>query len=164
MLAMCDLNMLKFLPWKKSKFYIISEGYPSFPLMMFCLIWKVLDGVNTVTCELIYLTGSGSRQTRTLFIINVVFSSALLAEILIVALRSSTLVAILKSKMSSQKGKTVSPEINEEETAPKMMQSLKTLQTVRPFVRAWCQPNIHFCKRGSADGPNVINPFSQELV
>ena len=53
--AFVDITMLQFMPWKKSKFYSLSHGYPSMALLKFCLIMKIADDIVSVTCESIYI-------------------------------------------------------------------------------------------------------------
>jgi hypothetical protein len=55
LLSLCDVSMLQFLPWKKSRFYVVSEGYPSLSFMRTTLMIKTAECFVTVTCEAVYL-------------------------------------------------------------------------------------------------------------
>ena len=54
--ALCDTTMLQFMPYKKSRFYVISEGWPSMNMMKLCLAMRMVQTVVSVACELAYLS------------------------------------------------------------------------------------------------------------
>jgi hypothetical protein len=56
LLSLCDLSMLQFLPWKKSRFFTLSEGYPSMGFMKICLVIKTVQSIMTAVSEIIFLT------------------------------------------------------------------------------------------------------------
>ena len=68
------------MPWKKSKFYSLSYGYPSMALLKFCLIMKIADAIVSVTCESIYIRNysldtskEANYEANALFILNIIF-------------------------------------------------------------------------------------------
>ena len=93
--GLLDVAMFAFMPWKKSRFYELSEGYPSMVAMKFCLCIKVLESLATMISELLYLGEYGdhaSESSMALFSINVVFSIlSVLVELLVLMTRGSVL-------------------------------------------------------------------------
>jgi hypothetical protein len=80
LLSFCDVVMLQFLPWKKSRFFVVSEGYPCLDLMWACMVVKTVQSSVSVVCEILFLAlfsdaGSytASLQARFLFYMNIVF-------------------------------------------------------------------------------------------
>ena len=41
--ALCDVQMFHFMPWKRSKFFMLSEGFPSWNVMGILLSIKTLQ-------------------------------------------------------------------------------------------------------------------------
>ena len=75
-LCLMDVGMIPFLPWKKevSRFFELSEGFPSYPLMTYCLMINTFSTVIIVACEIYYLAvSSPTGSAESLFIINIVF-------------------------------------------------------------------------------------------
>ena len=102
LLSFCDVTMFRFIPWKKSKFYTLSEGYPSMTLMNFCLVIKTVETFVSVVCDVIYLSlygddGASSiqRQTQSLFIINIIFGVAtIVMDLLVLCVRRGMLAEL----------------------------------------------------------------------
>jgi hypothetical protein len=70
----CDVSVLQLMPWKESKFYTQSIGYPSMDLMLICMGVKMIQALVSVVCQSAYLTRNGahndptmSNQARALF-------------------------------------------------------------------------------------------------
>lgn len=75
-LCLMDVGMISFLPWKKevSRFFDLSEGFPSYPLMTYCLMVNTFSTVIIVACEIDYLAvSSPTGSAESLFIMNIVF-------------------------------------------------------------------------------------------
>ena len=91
--SLCDVTMLQFMPWSKSKFYVLSEGYVTPSFMLFCLVLKSVDTLITVSCEIAFLReADADDQTRAFYILNVVFGVVTIAaDMLIVCLRGAIL-------------------------------------------------------------------------
>jgi hypothetical protein len=64
-LALFDVTMLQFLPWKKSHFYVKSEGYPCLGIMKACLATKTIYSVISVTCEITFLVKYSNSNSPT---------------------------------------------------------------------------------------------------
>jgi hypothetical protein len=93
LLAMCDLTMLQFMPWKVSRFYTMSLGYPSLGFMRVSMAIKTLQTVISVICEISYLalysgqeenTAEESSQADALFAMNIIFGIAMVIMGLVV--------------------------------------------------------------------------------
>ena len=81
-LGLCDITMLQFLPWKASRFYKISEGFPSLAMMRLCLIIKVVQSAVSVICQITYLAKTSNLhdptttpQAKALFGMNIIVST-----------------------------------------------------------------------------------------
>jgi hypothetical protein len=93
LLSLCDVTMLQYLPWRKAKFYVISEGWVTARLMMYCLVIKCMDTLITVACEIAYLdTADADAQTESFYSLNVVFGGVtIVADVLVLCLRANLL-------------------------------------------------------------------------
>ena len=81
-LGLCDITMLQFLPWKASRFYTLSEGFPSLGMMKLCLIIKMVQSAVSVICQVTYLAKTSdlndpttTAQAKALFGMNIVVST-----------------------------------------------------------------------------------------
>ena len=99
LLALGDLMMMQFMPWKVSDFFVLSEGYPSRGMMGLVLTIKTLQSLVTVVCEITYLgmtAGNGparsSAEAQSLLYLNIVFGvGSVVYELVVVALRMGIL-------------------------------------------------------------------------
>ena len=81
-LGLCDITMLQFLPWKASRFYTLSEGFPSLGMMKLCLMIKMVQSAVSVICQITYLAKTSdlndpttTAQAKALFGMNIVVST-----------------------------------------------------------------------------------------
>lgn len=93
LLSLCDVTMLQYMPWKKADFYMISEGWVTARLMMYCLVIKCVDTLITVACEIAYLdTADADAQTESFYSLNVIFGGVtIIADVLVLCLRVNIL-------------------------------------------------------------------------
>jgi hypothetical protein len=92
LLAFCDLSMLQFMPWKKSRFFTVSEGYPSMRFMKVCMGINMCQTIVSVICEISYIalySGSmgstaTSAQADILFAMNIIFGVVVVAMDLVI--------------------------------------------------------------------------------
>jgi hypothetical protein len=104
--SFCDLTMLQFLPWKKSKFYTMSEGYPSMRFMKASMTIKLCQTLISVICEISYLvlySGSNSSsdspksateaaQAEALFAMNIIFGVVVvIMDLVVIVVRGEVL-------------------------------------------------------------------------
>ena len=77
LLSLCDITMFRFIPWTKSEFYTVSEGFPSMTLMNVCLVIKTVETFISVICDISYLAlyansdgvpSEQEQQTQALFV------------------------------------------------------------------------------------------------
>jgi hypothetical protein len=76
-----DVTMLQFMPWKESRFYTESKGFPRFSLLQVCLITKTVQSFASAVCQVVFLSANASlddptmsAQGKTLFALNIIFS------------------------------------------------------------------------------------------
>ena len=81
-LCLCDVTMLQFMPWKHSKFYTESKGFPCFSVLQVCLVTKALQAFVSAVCQMCFLVANASlseptmnAQGKALFILNIVIST-----------------------------------------------------------------------------------------
>ena len=81
-LCLCDVTMLQFMPWKHSKFYTESKGFPCFSVLQVCLVTKALQAFVSAVCQMSFLVANASlseptmnAQGKALFILNIVIST-----------------------------------------------------------------------------------------
>jgi hypothetical protein len=94
-----DITMLQFLPWHKSHFFDISEGYPTLSFMKTAISIKTIQSMGSIICEICYLSLNAnannpttSSQAEALFILNIVVGIlTLLVGIAIVMMRGEIL-------------------------------------------------------------------------
>ena len=129
LLSLCDVTMLHFLPWKKSRFFVVSEGYPSQSLMQTSLLIKTVQSFVTVACEISYLMYSNdaanpmsSPAAQALFYMNIIFGViTVVMDLLMLCMRGEILRSVEteerleslrrqhgKSEKSDKSGGTVS--------------------------------------------------------
>ena len=76
--ALCDTTMLQFMPYKKSRFYSISEGWPTLKVMKICLAVKTVQTVMSVACELAYVSQEAQRfmsmESSALLYLNIILN------------------------------------------------------------------------------------------
>jgi hypothetical protein len=53
---MCDCTLLQFLPWKQSRLFTESKGFPALSMLRWCLSTKVVQSTVSVMCQLIFIT------------------------------------------------------------------------------------------------------------
>ena len=93
-LALCDVSMFTFLPWKRSRFNELSEGYPNLIMMKICMSVKTVQTTVAVICEIAFLgiqkPSNGSENA--LLILNVIVGLAtVILETMVLYLRKSIL-------------------------------------------------------------------------
>jgi hypothetical protein len=107
LLSFCDVTMLTFLPWNKSEYYTLSEGYPSSKMMKSVLGVKALQSFVSVVCEMIYLATTlavTSAFTQALFYLNIIFGVAtVLMDLVVLLLRGEVLLRKEKEKLRRQR-------------------------------------------------------------
>ena len=81
LLGLCDITMLQFLPWKASRFYTLSEGFPSPGVMKLSLVVKTVQSAVSVICQITYLARTSdlsdpttTAQAKALFGLNIIVS------------------------------------------------------------------------------------------
>ena len=62
LLIFCDVSMLQFMPWKKNRFFALSEGYPTMQMMRVCVSVKTVQSFVSVVCEIAYLSGDLDKE------------------------------------------------------------------------------------------------------
>lgn len=83
--TLCDVTMLQFIPWKKSKFFVLSMGYPNITLMKYCLLIKTVESIGMMVCEIAYLgadkesSSTTSPQAEGLFALNIIAGAVTVA-------------------------------------------------------------------------------------
>jgi hypothetical protein len=53
--ATCDVTLLQLMPWIDSVFYRESMGYPSFHLLLTCMVVKTVQSLVSVVCQLYFM-------------------------------------------------------------------------------------------------------------
>ena len=95
LLTFFDVSMLQFMPWKKSRFFVLSEGYPTMTMMRICMSVKTVQSLVSVTCETVFLVLNGKRsqgQAQALFGLNIASGIlTVLMDILVLCLRGGIL-------------------------------------------------------------------------
>ncbi len=82
MFCCCDVTMVQFMPWEKSRFYTESKGFPRFSVLQVCLATKVVQGLVATICQSTYMglntslnDPTMSAQGKGLFITNILMST-----------------------------------------------------------------------------------------
>jgi hypothetical protein len=82
LLSLCDVPMVRMMPWKDSDFYKESNGFPSMSLMRLCLGVETIQSTVSVICQIVFLSDFHdindplmSTQAKILFGLNILFSS-----------------------------------------------------------------------------------------
>jgi hypothetical protein len=109
----CDVSMLQLMPWKESKFYTQSIGYPSMDLMLICMGVKMVQSLASVVCQSAYLTRNSahndptmSNQARALFGLSIGLSVVtLIMGGVILLLKWSLLKKVDKEQQQEEKKK-----------------------------------------------------------
>ena len=95
LLTFFDVSMLQFMPWKKSRFFVLSEGYPTMTMMKICMSVKTIQSLVSVTCETVFLVLNGKRsqgQAQALLGLNIASGIlTVLMDILVLCLRGGIL-------------------------------------------------------------------------
>jgi hypothetical protein len=95
LLCLFDVTMFQFIPWKKSDFFRMSEGFPNMSVLRMCLFIKTVQSVITVSCEIIYLymyENSDKEYTQALLIMNILVGVAtVVIEVMMLCLRGNLL-------------------------------------------------------------------------
>ena len=55
LLTFCDVSMLQFMPWRKSRFFVLSVGYPTMRVMNIAMGTKAIQSIVSVVCECEFL-------------------------------------------------------------------------------------------------------------
>jgi hypothetical protein len=115
LLSLCDITMFRFIPWTKSEFYKLSEGFPSMTIMNLCLVIKTVETTISVACDIafLYLYGDSGgvpsaqqQQTQALFVLNIIFGvGTVVMDLLVLCVRRGVLTE-LKDETSSAVGAT----------------------------------------------------------
>ena len=50
-----DVTIVQLLPWQESKFYEVSQGFPTYGVMQVSLATKSVQSVVSIICQLVYL-------------------------------------------------------------------------------------------------------------
>ena len=103
----CDVTMLQLMPWVNSQFYEVSVGYPSFRLMLVCMIVKAVSSLVSVVCQVLFLFQDNdlndplmSTQAKILFGFSIVLSSTTLIMGMIMLVAKWGLLKDLNEKNS----------------------------------------------------------------
>jgi alpha-tubulin suppressor-like RCC1 family protein len=115
LLSLCDVTMFRFIPWSKSEFFKLSEGFPSMTIMNLCLTIKTVETTISVICDIAYLSLYGDsksspseqeQQTQALFVLNIIFGvSTIVMDLLVLFVRRGVLTEV-KDETSSAVGTT----------------------------------------------------------
>ena len=98
-LVLCDVTMLQFMPWRKSRFFVRSEGYPNMQLMLVCMTTKTVQSLVSVICEIMYVVESSnvdgprsSATTQGLFYTNIIIGVVTICmEVMMLSMRGEVL-------------------------------------------------------------------------
>jgi hypothetical protein len=55
LLSSCDMTMFQFLPWRSSKFFTESKGFPSMQILKLCLLVKSVQSTVSAICQISFL-------------------------------------------------------------------------------------------------------------
>ena len=107
--AMLDVTMFQFMPWKKSRFYVLSEGYPSLGVMKYCLCLKLVELLGIFACEVIYLSSTSieTMEEEALFVLNILFGVvSVFLNLIVVLLRGRILESYEEEKLPHKNDET----------------------------------------------------------
>jgi hypothetical protein len=105
--AMLDVTMFQFMPWKKSRFFVLSEGYPSLGVMKFCLCFKLVELLAIFVCEASYISSKppDTIEEEALFVLNILFGVvSIFLNLLVVLLRGRILDSYSEDKEDGDAG------------------------------------------------------------
>ena len=168
--AMLDVTMFQFMPWKKSRFFVLSEGYPSLGVMKFCLCFKLVELLAIFVCELSLLGMmpkeiKQKRQAVALIGMSVAFMGIFMLTFGVYAYRSRDALQIyfkdkwrisLQTSPSSTASSGGEIELGEKET---IQEGDIVINQMHPFK----EPIRHGGGGGRDDQERVINQQSQQL-
>ena len=107
--TVCDATMIQFMPWRKSRFFDESKGFPSMGILKFCLITKTVQSCGSVIGQLIYVFSNRdldgpttSAEAKALFGLNICASVlGLVMGLLMLILKGGLLRDIEKDALDS---------------------------------------------------------------
>ena len=83
LLSVCDVTMLQFLPFRRSKMNTESKGYPTFGMMKFCLGLDTIATIGSACTQIIFLNNeeyahnpSTNEIGKAVFSLNIIVSIA----------------------------------------------------------------------------------------
>ena len=147
----CDVTMCRYLPWQRSKFCEVSEGYPTLTLMNICLAVKFTESTISVVCDIIYLlyfvdtidgTPEQQMQTTALFVLNIIFGIVVvLAAVLVMCIRGGVLSKLSKEELQKEREGTsgLSSAVKdgdggqEERQTPKRVSNMEVVDIYNPM-------------------------------
>jgi hypothetical protein len=100
LLTFCDVSMLQFMPWRKSRFFVLSEGYPTMRVMNIAMGTKAIQSMVSVMCECEFLRRIGEDEDNpiksdfayALFYMNITVGVlTVIMDLLVLCLRGSLL-------------------------------------------------------------------------
>ena len=93
--TLMDASMIQFLPWKVSRLFMISEGFPTMRVMKICMTINSIQTCVSVACQVIYLgTIRHTPQAESLYSFNIMFGIITVVMYhLILSLRGDSLYA-----------------------------------------------------------------------
>ena len=125
LMSFCDVTMVQFLPWKRSKFFGLSKGYPSMGLLSLSLATKTLQSFVSVVCQLKYLFDNNTIDSPTTsFQAKIAFSLSITSSSLAVVM--GVLLFSLKYQLLKDEDKGASKRFSQRMSA---RQSARVLET-----------------------------------
>ena len=105
LLTFFDISMLQFMPWSKSKFFVLSEGYPTLKVMKICMCTKSISSFVSVVCEIVFLSGSplsGNKAALAIFILNITLGVLTVSmDLLVLCIRGNMLQGAEKERLDA---------------------------------------------------------------
>ena len=104
LLSLMDVTMLRFLPWKKSRVFDISEGFPCSSVLKVCLGTKSIQVCISFISQLIFVSSSDSENTamssqeNALFALNTISGIADVIMLVVVLFFRGAVIQNLETK------------------------------------------------------------------
>ena len=122
LLSIFDVTMIQFIPWKKSRFFDESKGYPTMGSLKFCMTVKTIQSLASVMCQSAYLylhtdlsDPTVSLTAKILFISNIIFSAmGAIMNIILLCMKQELLTAVEKEEAEKAKKEEKNIVVDEE--------------------------------------------------
>ena len=108
MLCVCDISLVQVLPWKSTKFYEESQGFPSKSLMRFALGTDMVQASVNALCSITFIGISLNKKGSSTDVAVQTFVGISIAASLLTALTTIMLLflkeRLLKTKFAARGG------------------------------------------------------------